>query len=85
MIHIDSGAFGDLDAVDGFAAPVESCGPRTTGRDGNELGFFDQDQAGGGAVGSGGESSRRGELKTHFAAETKGGSANLKVAGGFEN
>ena len=24
-------------------------------------------------------------MKTHFAAEAKGGSANLKVAGGFEN
>ena len=25
LVHVDSGAFGDLDAVDGFAAAIESC------------------------------------------------------------
>ena len=41
LVHVDSGAFGDLDAVDGFAASIEGCGAGASGRDGNELGFVD--------------------------------------------
>ena len=41
LVHVDSGAFGDLDAVNGFAAAIESCGAGASRRDGNEFGFLD--------------------------------------------
>ena len=50
LIDIDSGTFGDLDAVDGFTASIESCRPRAFGGNGNELGFLDRDEAWCGAV-----------------------------------
>jgi len=41
LVHVDSGGFGDLDAVNGFAAAIESCGAGASRRDGNEFGFLD--------------------------------------------
>jgi hypothetical protein len=85
LIHVDSGAFDDLDGVHGFTAPIESGGAGTSRGYGNKFGFLDRDEVGRGAVRPGSKTSRRGKLKTHFAAKTKGSRADLEISCDFEN